>query len=233
MTDKITIEKLHGSENYASWSNDLSIILNHYERWSWIEGEHQSPPSEMLEVQDPKGGTSTKSTNPDYTTWKKGANKTMFHIVMTCKQKVKDQIRCIMVLSEVWKRLKELYEPLNASMQFDHLSSIWNNSLDDYSSVTEYCSALEIVASNFAASGPTEFPRFNSHVLALIAFMGLPPSYKVTQHNILSKVGSGPLMLDSIKADLLNKERLLARENKSSNRLASALQIHRSNDRTS
>src|SRR5260370_895196 len=65
-----------------------------------------------------------------------------------------------------------------ASMQFDHLSLIWNTSLDDYSSVTNYCSALEIVVSNFAASGPAEFPQFNSHVLALIALMGLPPSYK-------------------------------------------------------
>src|SRR5260370_28619102 len=61
--------------------------------------------------------------------------------------------------------------------------------------------------------------------------MGLPPSYKVTQCNILSKAGSGRLMLDSMKADLLNEEKLLARENKSSDRVASALQIHRSNDR--
>src|SRR5260370_2272918 len=158
MTNKITIEKLHGSENYASWSNDLSIILNHYEQWSWIKGEQQSVPSELVEVPDPKGGASTYTSNPDYATWKKGENEMMFCIIMTCKQKVKDQIRCITVPSEVWKRLKELYEPLNASTQFDHLSSIWNTSLNDYSSVTEYCSALEVAASNFAASGHAEFP---------------------------------------------------------------------------
>ena len=92
MTDKITIEKLRGSENYASWSNDLSIILNHYKQWSWIEGEHQSVPSELIEVPDLKGGASTHTANPDYATWKKGANKTMFRIIMTCEQKVKDQI---------------------------------------------------------------------------------------------------------------------------------------------
>jgi len=66
MTEKITVEKLHGSDNYASWSNDLSIILNHYERWS--------------------GGTSSKATNPEYSAWKKGANKAMFCIVMTAQR---------------------------------------------------------------------------------------------------------------------------------------------------
>src|SRR6266478_7780397 len=89
-----------------------------------------------------------------------------------------------------------------------------------------------IAVSNFAASGPAEFPHFDSHVLALIALMGLPSSYKVTQCNILSKAGSGRLMLDSIKADLLNEERLLARESKTSDRATNALQIHRANDRT-
>ena len=155
----------------------------------------------------------------------------MLCIIMTCEQKVKDQIWQITVPCEVWRRLKELYEPLNASTQFDHLSLIWNTSLNHYSSVTDYCSALEQAVSNFMASGATEFPRFNSHVPALITLMGLPP-YKVTQHNILSKAGSGHLMLDSIKADLLNEERLLARENRTSERTANALQIHRANDRT-
>ncbi len=95
---------------------------------------------------------------------------------MTCEQKVKDQIWCITLPLEVWKRLKELYEPLNTSTQFDHLSSIWNTSLSDYSSITEYCSALEIATSNFLVSGAAEFPHFDSHVLMLIALMGLPPS---------------------------------------------------------
>ena len=127
---------------------------------------------------------------------------------MTCEQKVKDQIWCITLPLEVWKRLKELYELLNTSTQFNHPSSIWNTSLSDYSSITKYCSALEIATSNFLVSGAAEFPPFDSHILALIALMGLPPSYKVTQHNILSKVGSGCLMLNLIKADLLNEERL-------------------------
>src|SRR5260370_35266014 len=181
MTNEITVKKLCGSENYASWSNDLSIILNHYEQWSWIEGKNKSAPNELVEVPDPKGGASMYASNPNYPTWKKGANKTMFCIIMTCKQKVKDQICHIMVPSEVWRRLKELYEPLNVSTQFDHLSSIWNTSLNHYSSVTKYCSALEAAVSNFTASGATEFPCFDSHVLTLIALMGLPSSYKVTQ----------------------------------------------------
>src|SRR5260221_1257938 len=125
-------------------------------------------------------------------------------------------MRCITLHSEVWTRLKELYEPLNASTQFDHLSSIWNTSLSEYSSITEYCSALEVATSNFSASGAAEFPRFDSHILALITLMALPPSYKVTQCNILLKAGSGHLMLDSIKADLLDEERMLARESKMS-----------------
>ena len=44
-----------------------------------------------------------------------------------------------------------------------------------------------------------------------------PPSYKMTQHNILSKTGTSALLLDSIKGDLLNEERLLARETKIAN----------------
>ena len=88
---------------------------------------------------------------------------------------------------------------------------------------------LEMAASNFSASGAAEFPCFDSHVLVLITLMGLPPSYKVTQCNILLKAGSGNLILDSIKADLLNEERLLARESKMSDRTANALQTQRSN----
>ena len=95
--EKLSIEKLCGSENYASWSNDLMIILNHYECWSWIEGENENPPNEFLESTDPSTGTSTKVPNPDYTVWKKGSNEAMFHIIMTCEQKVKDQIRRIML----------------------------------------------------------------------------------------------------------------------------------------
>jgi len=86
MTEKITVEKLRGSDNYASWSNDLSIILNHYERWSWIEGEHEHPPTELIEIEDPVGGGSTKATNPEYSAWKKGANEAMFRIVMTAQR---------------------------------------------------------------------------------------------------------------------------------------------------
>src|SRR5258708_37412420 len=105
-----------------------------------------------------------------------------------------------MLPSEVWKRLKELYELLNASTQFDHLSLIWNTLLNDYSSITEYCAALEMATSNFSASGAAEFPRFDSHILALITLLGLPPSYNVTQCHILLKAGSGDLTLDSIEA---------------------------------
>ena len=65
MTDKVTIKKLCGSENYASWSNDLSIILNHFERWSWIEGENEASPDELIEVED-TDGNSTKQANPEY-----------------------------------------------------------------------------------------------------------------------------------------------------------------------
>ena len=96
--EKLSIEKLRGSENYAAWSNDLTIILNHYERWSWIEGENENSPNKFLESTSPSmgtgpsTGTSTKMPNPDYAVWKKGSNEAMFRIVMTCKQKVKDQI---------------------------------------------------------------------------------------------------------------------------------------------
>ena len=75
MMEKLSIKKLCGSENYATWSNDLMIILNHYEQWSWIEGENENPPNEFLENTDPSTGTSTKASNPNYTLWKKGSNE--------------------------------------------------------------------------------------------------------------------------------------------------------------
>src|SRR5258708_22151890 len=125
--------------------------------------------------------------------------------------------------SIVWKKLKDLYEPSNLSTKFDYLSIIWNISLSDYSSITAYCSALEVAASNYLASGPMDF----THMLTLIALMRLPSSYKVMQHNILSRAGSSTLLLDAIKGDLLNKERMLARETKHAEKVMNALQAQR------
>ena len=119
MMEKLSVKKLWGSENYAAWSNDLTIILNHYERWSWIEGENENPPDKFLENKDPSTGTSTKASNPNYALWKKGSNEAMFRFVMTCEKKVKDQIRHIMLPSLVWKKLREFYKPMNASTQYD------------------------------------------------------------------------------------------------------------------
>ena len=96
--------------------------------------------------------------------------------MMTCKSNVKDQICQINVPSMVWRKPKDLYKPSNASTQFNYLSTIWTISLTDYPSVTTYCSALKVAASNYLASGPKDF----SHQLALIMLMGLPSSYKAT-----------------------------------------------------
>src|SRR5260370_5215744 len=143
--------------------------------------------------------------NPAYTTCEDGTTDALYQIMMTCESNVKDQIHQTSIPSVVWKKLKNLYGPSNALTQFNYLT-IWNIWLTNYPSVTTYCSALEVAASNYLASRPTNF----SHQLTLIALMGLPSSYKVTQHNILSKAGTTSLLLDSIKADLLNKERMLA-----------------------
>ena len=82
---------------------------------------------------------------------------------MTCKSNIKDQICQISIPSMVQKKLKDLYEPSNALTQFDYLSTIWTMSLNDYPSVTAYCLALQVAASNYLASGPIGF----SHQLAL------------------------------------------------------------------
>jgi len=66
-------------------------------------------------------------------------------------------------------------------------------------------------------------------MIALIALMGLPPSYKVMQCNILSKAGPLSLLLNSIKGNLLNGERMLAREMKQAKKVANALQAQKSN----
>ena len=89
--------------------------------------------------------------------------------------------------------------------------------------VTAYCSAIETAASNYLATGPTDF----AHLLALIALMGLPSSYRMAQRNILSKADSNALQLDSIRRDLLNEEWLLARENKHAEKVANAMQVQK------
>ena len=96
---------------------------------------------------------------------------------MTCESNIKDQIRHISIPSEVWTKLKNLYEPTNLSTQFRYLSTIWGISLDDYPSITAYCLALEVAASNYLTSRLTNF----ADQLALIALMGLPASYKMVQ----------------------------------------------------
>src|SRR5260221_5045106 len=235
MTEKFPIAKLTGSENYASGAADLCIVLKHPYHWSWIEGVNASPPPKFIKSSStllPSKSVEpaiTASGNGDdenstYTIWEDGANDALYHIMMTCESNIKDQICEINIPSIVWKKLKNLYEPSNASTQFDYLSTIWNLSLNDYPSVTSYCSALKVAASNYLASGPKDF----DHMIALIALMGLPSSYKVTQRNILSKAGPVSLLLDSIKGNLLNEQRMLARETKQAEKVANALQAQKS-----
>ena len=222
MSEKFTIIKLTGSENYATWAADLCVVLRHHRHWSWIEGANEQPPPKIVKVptsSSPTAAASTNVENPAYATWEDGASDALYHIMMTCESNVKDQIRQISVPSKVWKRLKNLYKLSNLSTQFGYLSTIWNISLDNYPLVTAYCSALEIAASNYLASGPTDF----AHQLALVALMGLPPSYKMIQCNILLKAGTSMLLLDSIKGDLLTKEQLSVRETKITN----AMQVQR------
>jgi len=189
----------------------------------FIKASSTPPPSTSVEPTITTSGDGDDE-NPVYTIWEDGANDALYHIMMTCESNVKDQIHEISIPSVVWKKLKNLYEPSNASTQFDYLSTIWNLSLDDHPSVTSYCSALEVAMSNYLASGPKDF----DHMIVLIVLMGLPPSYKVTQHNILSKAGPVSLLLDSIKGDLLNEERMLARETKQAEKVANALQAQKS-----
>ena len=57
--------------------------------------------------------------NPAYTVWEEGTNDALYCIMMTCESNIKDQIHEISIPSIVWKKLKNLYEPSNASTQFD------------------------------------------------------------------------------------------------------------------
>src|SRR5260221_5706738 len=231
MAKKFTIAKLTGSNNYASWAANLHIVLKHHQHWSWIKGVNAHPPPRFIKSSSsPPPPTSVEPTitasgdgddeNPTYTVWEEGTNDPLYCIMMTCESNIKDQIHEISILSIVWKKLKNLYEPSNASTQFDYLSTIWNLSLDDYPSITSYCSALEVATLNYLASGPKDF----DHMIALIALMGLPPSYKVMQCNILSKAGPLSLLLDSIKGNLLNEERMLARETKQAEKASANLE---------
>ena len=110
MSEKFTITKLTGSENYATWAADLRVVLRHHRHWSWIEGANEQPPPKIVKAPTSSAATAAASTdveNPAYATWEDGASDTLYHIMMTCESNVKDQIRQISVPSEVWKRLKK------------------------------------------------------------------------------------------------------------------------------
>ena len=109
--------KLTGSENYATWAADLHVMLRHHQHWSWIEGANKQPPPKMIKAPTPSSATAAMSPdieNPAYTTWEDGASDALYHIMMTCESNVKDQIRQTSVPSKVWKKLKNLYEPLTS-----------------------------------------------------------------------------------------------------------------------
>ena len=143
MSEKLKIVKLTGSKSYPRWAMNLRAMLKHHRRWTWVEGANKTPPLKQIKAQE-SGPADANIDNPIYTTWEEGTSNAFYHILLTCEPKVQDQIADISVPAVAWKRLKDLYEPSNLSTQFDHLSMIWNISLDDYTSVTNYCSALKL-----------------------------------------------------------------------------------------
>ena len=76
MTEKFTITKLTGSENYATWSTDLRIVLKHHRHWSWIEGANEQPPLKTIKsLGTPQPLTSAAAAdaeveNPAYNVWR-------------------------------------------------------------------------------------------------------------------------------------------------------------------
>ena len=141
MSEKFTVAKLTGSGNYASWAADLCIVLKHHRHWSWIEGNNEQPPPMFMAKTDPDA---PDVDNPAHTVWEDGATDALYRIMMTCKSNVKDQIRQINVPSMVWKKLKDLYEPSNASTQFDYLSTIWTISLSHHLLICTQSSSIEL-----------------------------------------------------------------------------------------
>src|SRR5260370_36799436 len=109
MTEKFTIAKLTGSKNYASWAANLHIILKHQQHWSWIEGTNEQLPSKFM-TPDPKS-PNAQIDNPTYAIWEDSATDVLYHILMTCESNVKDQVHQINILSNLWKKLKNLYKP--------------------------------------------------------------------------------------------------------------------------
>ncbi|SRR5258708_3472849 len=198
---------------------NLRAVLKHHRCWTWVKGTNETPLPKQIKAEG-SGPADPDVDNPAYATWEEGASDAFYHILLTCKPKVQDQIADICIPAIAWKRLKDFYEPSNLSTQFDHLSTIWNISLDDHTSVTDYCSALELTMTRYLASGPIDM----WHMLSLIALMRLPSSYKVTQCTILSKAGPSVLLMDSIKGDLLTEERMLACENKQTEKNNAAMQ---------
>ena len=72
MTEKLSIAKLRGAENYAAWSADIRLILRRDKNWSLIDEVGTKPPP--THVPDPSfmlspHGAATQppmTPNPDY-----------------------------------------------------------------------------------------------------------------------------------------------------------------------
>ncbi|SRR5260221_7971319 len=132
MSEKLKVVKLASSESYSQWAMDLRAVLKHHRCWTWVKGTNETPLPKQIKAKG-SGPANPDVDNPAYTTWEEGTNDVFYHILLTCEPKVQDQIADICIPAVAWKRLKDLYKPSNLSTQFNHLSMIWNISLDDLS----------------------------------------------------------------------------------------------------
>jgi hypothetical protein len=117
MTEKLSIAKLQGAENYATWSSDLRLILCRNKNWSLVDGADVMPPP--THISDPSFTTSQLPTisNPDLKKWIDHSIDVLYKIQLTCEEPVKYHICHLEVPATVWKTLHDLYEPKGASMQ--------------------------------------------------------------------------------------------------------------------
>ena len=209
-TQKITIQLLKGTENYASWAADLKLVLRYDKNWSYIEGANVCAPPLM--IPDPASTEGGEIDNPAYAAWDDGCVTVLYKLILNCEDDVKLHVRHLETPFEVWNTLRDMYEPCGASTQYFIAEKIFGATLSQHASVSAYIAAIQTAATEYVhaatRSHAASMMQIPSHLLVLRVLHGLPATYRVIQTTLLA--GSEELTMERVKIALMQEERRLA-----------------------
>ena len=205
-TQKITIQLLKGTENYASWAADLKLVLRYDKNWACIEGANVLAPPQM--IPDPESTDGNKIENPAYVAWDEGCVTVLYKLILNCEDDVKLHVRHLETPLEVWSTLRDRYEPRGASTQYFIAEKIFGATLSQHTSVSAYIAAIQTAATEYVhaatRSHATSVTPIPSHLLVLRVLHGLPATYRVIQTTLLA--GSDELTMEQVKIALMQHQ---------------------------